>query len=81
MPANRRQRRAATARTRHAPTRQATSLPPLARAGLALAGMLLVVLAVFVIVTPRSIHVGRGFFFLLVVGVGLIYLAMRRPGA
>lgn len=54
-------------------------LPPLGRIGLGMVGAVLVVLGVFVIATPRSIHMGRGFLFLLVLGFVLIYLAIRQP--
>jgi hypothetical protein len=79
MPANRRQRRAARARARHAPAQLTAPKSLLGRVGLGLVGALLAILGLFVIITPRSIHVGRGFFFLLIIGVALMYLAIRQP--
>ncbi len=80
MPANRRRRRAAQARARHVPARRMGPVSLPARAGLGLLGALLAGLGVLVLVTPRSFHVGRGFFFLIFIGAGLIYLAFRQPG-
>jgi hypothetical protein len=75
MPANRRRRRAQAAQTRHAATVPRPRLGPLARVGLAAAGMLCIVIGIVVIVTPHGSHIARAFSFLVVLGGALVAAA------
>ena len=79
MPANRRRRRAQAARSRqaraHAQTREPLRLP--ARLGLALGGVALTAVAIYLLVTPHGAHTGRGLAFLFLGGLALIVLAIK----
>jgi hypothetical protein len=75
VPSNRRRRRAQAARARHAATMPRPRLGPLARVGLAAAGILCMVTGVVVLVTPHGAHIARGFSFLVLLGGALVATA------
>jgi hypothetical protein len=79
MPANRHRRRATAAYARRQPAVPTGGRSPLGRAALAVGGLLLMALALFLLLAPTRTRGARGAMFALVFGIALVASAFL-PG-
>ncbi len=75
MPANRHRRRAAAARARRRSPDSGRVLTAAGRIAITAAGLLLIALALFLLLAPRTTRNERGSMFALVIGVALVVSA------